>query len=423
MDPFESHKRGSNFSNPPPGSPKFLKNESPDPIPRTSNDIDLIQIESPVRNPSHNMIKNRNVASRLLNRKSSHSSPSRQNKSSALLVDDVKVTQMVTRAALHQAGFHCDVTGDGHAAVKMAKKISYKVILMDVQLPILDGVEATKQIRAFEAQSMDITPSIIFGLTGNCEEPQLQTYNEAGMDGCIQKGCVVSRAMHEALAMHKENPDEFIFINSRNVQSIRKRSSKTSVLESKDAYTPMDLDGAMRIDSPRQLVRLESPASSSMMHSSCQLRHSALLVDDVKITQKITSMALKKTGYACDSASDGYSAVQMAKAKEYDIILMDVQMPGLDGVQATKIIREFEQCSQRSPSTILGLTGNCSDEALGSYADAGMDGCIEKGCVVSRAMHEAVAILDAYPDQFVFIDSQNIQFGLSDSPCEEKNLS
>jgi hypothetical protein len=67
------------------------------------------------------------------------------------------------------------------------------------------------------------TPTIIFGLTGNCKEDDLDRYNQAGMDGCIEKGCVVSRAMHEALAMKKENPGEFIFINSRNVQSFRSK--------------------------------------------------------------------------------------------------------------------------------------------------------------------------------------------------------
>jgi CheY-like chemotaxis protein len=137
-------------------------------------------------------------------------------KKHALLVDDVKVTQRITGAALQKTGYVCDFASDGEVAVDMAKKNSYYVVLMDVQLPVIDGVEATRLIRAHEKEN-GITPCIIFGLTGNCSDEALNLYAEAGMDGCIEKGCVVSRAMHEALAMKEENQDAFLFIDSRNV--------------------------------------------------------------------------------------------------------------------------------------------------------------------------------------------------------------
>jgi hypothetical protein len=64
---------------------------------------------------------------------------------------------------------------------------------------------------------MNRKPVIIFGLTASCGEADLQRYQEAGMDGCIEKGCVVSRAIHEALALHAQEPLQFLFIDAQNV--------------------------------------------------------------------------------------------------------------------------------------------------------------------------------------------------------------
>jgi CheY-like chemotaxis protein len=378
-----------------------------------------------------------------------------KNKKTALLVDDVKVTQKVTSVALHQSGFVCDVADDGEVAIQMAKKQHYNVILMDVQLPKIDGVEATKIIREAEREDSSRTGTIIFGLTGNCKEDDLDRYNLAGMDGCIEKGCVVSRAMHEALAMKKENPADFIFINSRNVQSIRSKNIKDPLsVETKEeepksatsAETPVlpspassqDETSFTRAPPPITMIPSYSESGVSVSETDSPSHHlakvktalsvnpvstpspilaakrHALLVDDVKVTQRITSAALQKTGYVCELASDGEMAVEMAKKSNYYVILMDVQLPIIDGVEATRLIRQYEKENEISPCIIFGLTGNCSDEALNLYAEAGMDGCIEKGCVVSRAMHEALAMKEENSDVFLFIDSRNVHFRLLD---------
>lgn len=407
------------------------------------------------------------VANRLLgNRRENKSNctlandPRARKRRPALLVDDVKVTQRVTSVALHQAGFACDLADDGEAAVELTKKMPYHVILMDVQLPKLDGVEATKLIRSFERENPNRIPSIIFGLTGSCKEEDLDRYNDAGMDGCIEKGCIVSRAMHEALAMKKENPDEFIFINSRNVQFlrsntgspgssdlnpllherqaqkltqvrevglVRRHSSATHSFQSSSS-TNRELAEDVRKESmnSQQAAHMRKISSPDVLHlksmrnkcssspSNCISRRKALLVDDVKITQRLTSVALSKSGYICDLAADGKTAVELARKNNYHVILMDVQLPILDGVEATKQIRQMQANDESRQSIILGLTGSCSEQNLQEYFNAGMDGCIEKGCVVSRAMHEALALREENPNVFLFIDSKNVHFRLVD---------
>jgi len=303
----------------------------------------------------------------------------------------------------------------------------------------MDGVEATRQIRKMErdtGRDQRRKRAVIFGLTGSCEDKDLVRYNEAGMDGCIEKGCIVARAIHEALAIKQENPNEFVFINSRNVHILR---TKSPVIP--DDVSSMDQDESkMVIMSPTitprhdrhapssspptrsplvrniDLARSRSPSSSSSPSPVLHRKKYSLLVDDVTITQKLTSAALHRTGYTCDQACDGQQAVELAKLNSYAVILMDVQLPVLDGVEATRQIRAYErEIGVVEKALILGLTGSCGDDALRLYAEAGMDGCIEKGCVVSRAMHEAIALKEENPNVFLFIDAKNVQFRLLDN--------
>ena len=83
-------------------------------------------------------------------------------------------------------------------------------------------------------------------MTGSVDEVDLDRYARAGMDGCIEKGCVVSRAMHEALAMYKEHRNAFIFINLRNVQILRPRQSQS--LEWKAVDSPSGSEAATNHD-------------------------------------------------------------------------------------------------------------------------------------------------------------------------------
>lgn len=82
-----------------------------------------------------------------------------------------------------------------------------------------------------------------------------------------------------------------------------------------------------------------------------------LLVEDNKINQMVAGKLLEKFGYAYDIAENGLQAVEKATSNHYDTILMDCQMPVLDGFEATQRIRQLEQTgSQHTP--IIGLTAN-----------------------------------------------------------------
>jgi len=102
----------------------------------------------------------------------------------------------------------------------------------------------------------------------------------------------------------------------------------------------------------------------------------ALIVDDNIANQKIAAKALQKLGITTESANDGRYALTTAKTTRFDIILMDIDMPKMDGVTATQSIRTLPLAISQVP--IIAVTGNVSEEMRQKCKDAGMDGFIAK---------------------------------------------
>lgn len=108
---------------------------------------------------------------------------------------------------------------------------------------------------------------------------------------------------------------------------------------------------------------------------------SILLVEDNPVNQKMTCLILSKAGYMIDIANDGREAVSKytAHPEAYDLIFMDINMPRMDGFQATKLIRSFERengSCQKIP--ILALTANVLEDFKRKGIEAGMDDFLTK---------------------------------------------
>jgi PAS domain S-box-containing protein len=104
-----------------------------------------------------------------------------------------------------------------------------------------------------------------------------------------------------------------------------------------------------------------------------------LLAEDNKINQKIAIINLEKLGHRVDVASNGKEAFEMFMECNYDLILMDIQMPQLSGLEATGLIREYEIKSKRIKKTpIIALTANALTTDKDKYIAAGMNDYLSK---------------------------------------------
>jgi signal transduction histidine kinase len=99
-----------------------------------------------------------------------------------------------------------------------------------------------------------------------------------------------------------------------------------------------------------------------------------LLAEDNKVNQKVALYSLKKIGYIADIANNGLEVLEMLKRQFYDVILMDMKMPEMDGITATQIIR---QSSQAQP-WIIAITANISEEDRQACFKAGMNDFMTK---------------------------------------------
>lgn len=105
---------------------------------------------------------------------------------------------------------------------------------------------------------------------------------------------------------------------------------------------------------------------------------SVLLVEDNAVNQQVAVAILQKQGFKVDIANDGLQAFMLFKENRYSVILMDCQMPVMDGFEATRNMRLYETQDGRLRTPIIALTANASDEDREACLDAGMDDFLVK---------------------------------------------
>ncbi len=114
---------------------------------------------------------------------------------------------------------------------------------------------------------------------------------------------------------------------------------------------------------------------------------SILVVEDNAINLRLITAALLRAGHRVDSAPDGSVALVKFNQNKYDVILMDIMMPVMDGLTATKEIRKIEK-EQNIPAEqrikIIAITANAFDDDRNKFFEAGMDFYMNKPVVIEE---------------------------------------
>lgn len=135
-------------------------------------------------------------------------------------------------------------------------------------------------------------------------------------------------------------------------------------------------DTLIRAEIPLQpAARTTVTAHSNTSVDALAVSQRVLVVEDNRIAMQVLTALLAKGMLEFDTAADGPSAIAASAARRYDLILMDVQMPGMDGIEATRHIREL---SGYSHVPILALTADTNDDVRAACRQAGMDAFLNK---------------------------------------------
>lgn len=177
------------------------------------------------------------------------------------------------------------------------------------------------------------------------------------------------------------NPPKFIVLNeiedslaTRAKDSLRPDAEILKPVASsklRALLSPEDTESASQLDADKSNI-------SNDVTEHALTDKMTLIVDDNRTNRKLVEIFLKRNGVPFVSACDGAEAVELYKSSMPHLVLMDVSMPVMDGLEATRQIRELQVNSDKSPCTIIGLTAHSAPEDRQACLDSGMDDHMSK---------------------------------------------
>ena len=248
------------------------------------------------------------------------------NKMSVLVIDDDPVALEHARVVLGHIGISCETAASGEEAIEMVKirhgrQEDYDLVLVDWKMPDMDGVETTRQIRSIVG---NIMPIII-----------LTSYNWDD---------VADEAIHAGV----------------------------------DSFVAKPLFSGSVMDEFREAFRKKNEAHSRKAADLSGRR--ILLAEDMPVNAEIMMMVLSMREMETDLAENGQIAVEKFAASApgtYDAILMDMRMPVMNGLEATRAIRAMER-EDAGTVPIIALTANAFDEDVQRSLQAGLNAHLSK---------------------------------------------
>jgi CheY-like chemotaxis protein/HPt (histidine-containing phosphotransfer) domain-containing protein len=269
-----------------------------------------------------------------------------------LVVDDNATNRLILREVLTRWGMAPALAESAPVALAAMHKAAavgspFALVLSDVMMPEVDGFELVERIRE---QPELAQPAVI--LLSSCDRQ-----HDAGR--CRQLG----------VAGYLTKP----FKHSELLDAILVALNPSMKHEKKDGYAEM-------VGRDRR-QRASAPCRSRPL---C-----VLLVEDNATNQLLAVTLLEKEGHTVETASNGKEALAALAKRPFDVVLMDVQMPEMDGFEATARIREHEQGTGKH-IRIVAMTAHAMKGDRERCLEAGMDGYVSKP-VQARELYQALA--------------------------------
>ncbi|WOI53934.1 response regulator [Parvularcula sp. LCG005] len=253
-----------------------------------------------------------------------------------LLVDDLAVNLDILEEQCRSWGLEsvrCDSGPD--ALLRLAEAsmagLAFDAVILDFHMPILDGLDVARRIRANPV----------------CRDTRIIVLSSADDDAVLSE------------------------FRSMNIAAYLVKPARSS-----------DLFGALHkaLDAPQQ--EEDSSVGSDIEPSPTALpegeRYKVLVADDNAVNRLVVGNFIDKARYDVSYAENGRQAWDQVKKSVFDIVLMDISMPEMDGYEATAHIRAFEASAGRSPVPIISLTAHAMADQREKCLAAGMDDYLSK---------------------------------------------
>nr|WP_281398178.1 response regulator [Ruficoccus amylovorans] len=255
-----------------------------------------------------------------------------------LIIDDHQTNRTILSELCRHWGFRAEVAEGGLQGLEMMQRATtggepYQLVLLDQQMPHLSGLEVASLI----VNRQHLKDAKLILLSSSLNQDEARQASEMGIQRFLSKPIKQSVLLEVVLELFE------VAVPERRRHPSRTAEGHTHTGGKAAAMSPLRV----------------------------------LLAEDNPINQEVTQRRLKKMGHEVTVVENGRLAVEASMAVRFDLILMDVQMPEMDGIEATRQIREMEKI-RGTRTVIVAMTARAmsSDEAL--CLEAGMDAYIAK---------------------------------------------
>lgn len=287
-----------------------------------------------------------------------------------LVVDDNETNLRLLATMLSQMGLKPTCVNNASEAINRVKASAWPLILLDAQMPDMDGVSLALELSVLP----QISESHIIMLSSMSRHFDINMLKRIGIKNYLHKP-IAQDELHQAIAAAFE------------------RAPKT-VGETTPA--PVAAPGAtgLRI----------------------------LLAEDNLVNQKVAARLLERLGHTCQIVDNGVALLERWRTGVWDVLLIDLQMPEMDGETAIRLLREEERSRPGPAQPAVAMTAHAMQGDKERCLNMGFDGYIAKPISQERLAEEIARVLEHHDDSSVFPDEARLLKQCADDPALVQEL-